>query len=83
MRSLLAIFLIGCGPVPSSSRELQYDLLPKELENCTFHELRGPSREIVLSYCPNGTAATTYRVAKTTAPSIVVDGVTYVPETTD
>ena len=74
----LALALAGCT---NSYTEKSFPVVPKELADCKFFELKNDAGGIItVARCPNSTTATTYKSGKSTRTSIVIDGAEYVKQ---
>jgi hypothetical protein len=74
---LLSVSVVGCSK-GYTDYSASYDVRPPELADCKIYNLsNGHGGSITVGRCPNSTTSVTYNVGKTTATTIVVDGVTY------
>jgi hypothetical protein len=68
--------LVGCGE--PGAKPIPFSVLPPELADCTFHHIIGDQgHSLKVVRCPNSTTSTTYSQGKTTATTVVIDGVEY------
>ena len=74
----VGLFLAGCTPGYSDLSQ-SYPVIPDDLKDCKFSQLsstRGSYMNVVR--CPLSVTSTTYKVGKSTATTIVIDGREYV-----
>lgn len=74
------VILTGCEPSYENKTQ-NFTVLPDELQDCKFYAVRsntGSNLNIVR--CPNSSVSATYKVGKTTATTVIIDGKKYVSE---
>lgn len=72
--------LAGCNP---SYKTMSFPVMPDELKDCKIFELVSIERRIIVTRCPAAASTSTnFPSGKTTANSVVIDGVTYTSKET-
>jgi hypothetical protein len=69
------IGLVGCGD-PSAAK-ISYPVWPKELSDCEVFNVSDGISNIKVVRCPMSSTTATYKQGKTTAVTVVIDGVEY------
>lgn len=71
------LLIAACNP-HSEDATVDFPVMPKELSDCKIYWISGKYRALYVVRCPNSTTSTTYRQGKTSATTVVIDGVEYV-----
>lgn len=78
---LTLLGLAGCGGSTPGANQIAFEVMPNELEDCKAFNLQNSHYDyITVMRCPNSSTTTRYKSGKTTKTTIVVDGVTYIPQ---
>ena len=77
---LSVVILTGCEPSYKDYTE-SFTNLPEGLKDCKIYGIQnGNSMSLSVVRCPNSSVSATYKVGKTTATTVVIDGKKYVSE---
>ena len=80
MAIIVVIMLTGCEPSYEEKTQ-NFTLLPDELKDCKFYGVRSNTcSNLNIVRFLNSSVSTTYKVGKTTATTVVIDGKRYVSE---